>query len=344
MYSLDTLSEINFELSSHCNSKCPQCPRYDMFGNVFKDLNITHLDSNIIKKLPIEKMKNLKKISFCGNFGDPLMHPELDDIIDFFKKLKISISTNASLRNKKWWHKLGKNKNVKVIFCIDGIGKEHELYRRNTSYEKIIENAKSFIQAGGTALWQFIVFQHNEHQIAEAKKLSKQVGFKEITFMYSDRFDNNNVWKVYDNNKYLYDLKKATNQITLREDLDTIAGEKYWKQLNKNKGEISCIWSERKRIYIHSDGLVYPCCMLGGISSGKNIEKLMLKKIINDYKNIDLHHNDFEEILMSEIFQKTLPNSFKNDPFSHPSCIEWCNKSTGKYYKRDLNTVNTQYD
>ena len=59
MYSLETLSEINFELSSHCNSKCPQCPRYDMFGRVHKDLNIAHLDVNIIKKLPIEKMKNL---------------------------------------------------------------------------------------------------------------------------------------------------------------------------------------------------------------------------------------------------------------------------------------------
>jgi len=339
MYSLDTLSEINFELSSHCNSKCPQCPRYDIYGHVHKDLNVTNLSLEIIKKLPLKKLKNLTGVSFVGNFGDPLMHPELDEIINFFKEQKIRISTNASLRNKSWWSDLGKNKNIKVIFCIDGIGKEHELYRRNTSYKKIVENAKSFIQSGGIAEWQFIVFQHNEHQLNEAKELSTQLGFKDIKFMYSDRFDTDDTWKVYDNNKYLYDLKKPSKQITLRKSLNTPVGEKYWNSLHRNKGEISCFWSESKKIYIHSDGTVYPCCMLGSIQSGKNIEKLMLKKIIKDYKEIDLHYNTFEQIIMSDILQKTLPETFKSSS-SHPICIEWCNKNSGKYSKKHLNTVN----
>jgi len=335
MYSLETLSEIDFELSSHCNSKCPQCPRYDMFGKVHKDLNLTHLDVNIIKKLPLEKMKNLKEVSFRGNFGDPLMHPALNEIITFFQNQQISISTNASLRSKEWWGELGTNKNIEVTFCIDGIGPEHEIYRRNTSYKKIIENAKVFIQAGGTACWQFIVFKHNEHQLNEAKKLSEEMGFKEIDFMYSDRFDTSNKWKVYDNNNYLYDLEKSSHQTTLRESLNVPEGEKYWKSLNKNKGAISCVWSEEKKLYIHSDGTVYPCCMLGSIQSGKNIEKLMLKKLVRDFKKIDLHHNDLSDILTSDVFQKALPGSFKEDPFSHPICIEWCNKATGKYYFND---------
>ena len=332
MYSLETLSEIEFELSSHCNSKCPQCPRYDMLGRVHKDLNVTHLDVNVIKKLPIEKMKNLKTVSFCGNFGDPLMHPDLNEIISFFQNQQIFISTNASLRSKEWWRKLGTNKNIEVTFCIDGIGSEHEFYRRNTSYKKIIENAKEFIQAGGTAGWQFIVFRHNEHQLYEAKKLSEEMGFKEINFIYSDRFDTNNKWKVYDDKNYLYDLEKSSHQTTMRESLNVPEGEKYWKSLNKNKGEISCIWSEKKKLYIHSDGTVYPCCMLGSVQSGKNIEKLMLRKLVKDFKKIDLHHNDLGDILTSEVFQKTLPDSLNGDPFSHPICIEWCNKNTGKMY------------
>jgi MoaA/NifB/PqqE/SkfB family radical SAM enzyme len=332
MYSLETLSEINFELSSHCNSKCPQCPRYDIFGNVHKDLNVAHLDLDIIKKLPLKQMKKLKTISLCGNFGDPLMHPDLNEIVNFFQNQQISISTNASLRSKEWWTKLGAHKNIEVTFCIDGIESVHELYRRNTSYKKIIENAKAFIQAGGTARWQFIVFRHNEHQLNEAKKLSQEMGFKQIDFIYSDRFDTNNKWKVYDNNEYLYDLEKSLHQTTLRESLNAPEGEKYWKSLNKNKGAISCVWSEARRLYIHSDGTVYPCCMLGSIQSGKNIEKLMLKKLVRDFGEIDLHHNDLGDVLTSEVFQKALPDSIKGDPFSHPICIEWCNKATGKYY------------
>ena len=75
MYSLATLSVINFELSSHCNSKCSQCPRYDMQGFIRADLNLQHLELDIIRNLPVREMKALKTISFCGNFGDPLMHP-----------------------------------------------------------------------------------------------------------------------------------------------------------------------------------------------------------------------------------------------------------------------------
>lgn len=332
MYSLETLSEISFELSSHCNSKCPQCPRYDMFGRVHNDLDITHLDVNLIKKLPIEKTKNLTTVSFSGNFGDPLMHPELDQIVEFFQNKKIKISTNASLRSRQWWSNFAKNnKNVSVIFCIDGIGKEHELYRRNTSYEKIMDNAKSFIKAGGTAHWQFIVFRHNEHQIDEAKRLSSELGFETIDFLYSDRFDTNDKWKVYDNNVYLYDLEKSSHQTTLRESLNVPEGKKYWKELQRTKGEISCFWSIKKWLYIHSDGTVYPCCMLGSTQAGKNIEKLMLKKLVKDPKQIDLHYNTLEQILLSNVFKKNLPDSFNGTPFNHPICIEWCNKSTGKY-------------
>ena len=332
MYSLDTIAEITFEISSHCNSKCPQCPRYDMFGHVHKDLNVTHIDVNVIKKLPLGKMKKLESVRFVGNFGDPLMHPDLDEIINFFQKQQICISTNASLRSKKWWAQLGTNKNIEVIFCIDGIGSIHELYRRNTSYEKIMENAKAFMQAGGRARWQFIVFRHNEHQLAEAKNLSDEMGFSAIDFIYSDRFDVENKWKVYDDGKYLYDLEKSSHQTTLRESLNAPEGEKFWKSLNKNKGDITCIWSKDKRIYVHSDATVYPCCMLGSVLSGKNIEKLLLKKIVGDLQEIDLHHYDLDDIINSNVFKKKLPNSFNGEPLQHPICIEWCNKHTGKYY------------
>jgi len=310
-----------------------------MFGHVHKDLLVTHLDLSIIKKLPLEQMKNLKKVLFCGNFGDPLMHPELDEIINFFQKQQIYISTNASLRNKAWWSKLGRNTNIEVTFCIDGIGLEHAHYRRNTSYEKIIENAEAFISAGGKARWQFIVFRHNEHQLAEAKKLSERMGFSAIDFIYSDRFDTDNKWKVYDAGEYLYDLEKSSHQTTLRESLNAPEGEKFWKSLNRNKGAITCVWSKDKRIYVHSDATVYPCCMLGSVQSGKNIEKLLLKKIVGDLQEIDLHHYELDEIISSKVFKKNLPDSLKGNPFQHPVCIESCNVNTGKEYFNNKVTV-----
>jgi len=343
MYSLETIELIDFELSSHCNSKCPQCPRYDMQGNVHKDLNVTHLPFDTIKRLPLNHMKGLKRISFRGNFGDPLMHPELDNIVDFFSNQKIHISTNASLRNKDWWGRLGTRKNVEVVFCIDGLDDTHHLYRRNTSYKKIMENAESFIGNGGKALWQYIVFKHNEHQIRKAKSLSESLGFQSIKFMYSERFDVDSKFKVFENNEHLYDLEKSTKQKLLREKLDSNHGEKYWKKLflKRDPGKVECIWSHRKEIYIHSDGNVYPCCMIGSVQAGKNIEKLMFGKIVKDTANISLHKNSFEQIISSDVFQKLIPDSLNGHPFTHPVCIEWCNKRTGKFANSFLNTVNT---
>ena len=340
MYSLETLSAIDFELSSHCNSKCPQCPRYDTQGYVQKDLNITHLDFLNIKSLPLSKMPNLKEVSFCGNFGDPLMNPHLDQIIDFFDKQNITISTNASLRDEQWWINLAKKNNVEVTFCIDGIGDTHELYRRKTSYSKIIKNAKAFINSGGKAIWQYIIFRHNEHQIKEANRLSAELGFKKIKFMYSDRFDTDNTWKVYDNGKYQYNIEKASNQVTLRERLGEVDGKKYWNKLYQGKGKISCVWRDKKRLYIHSDGGVYPCCMLANITVGNQLEKILLKKIVHDFEKINIKNYSLEQILLSEAFLKNIPKSFRNDPFQHPICIEYCNQTNGRYKMSDIQKKN----
>ena len=73
MYQLNTISHIEMEISSHCNSKCPQCPRYDMQGFVREDLDVKHLEKSFLFNLPMDRMINLKSIQFCGkitrNFG-----------------------------------------------------------------------------------------------------------------------------------------------------------------------------------------------------------------------------------------------------------------------------------
>lgn len=310
-----------------------------MQGEVHPELALTHIDISVLKKLPLDKLKNLTNIDLIGNFGDPLMHPNIDEVLDFFKKQKIMISTNASIRNELWWERLGKRNNVKVIFCIDGLEDTHHLYRRNTSYTKIMRHADRFIRAGGKAVWQFIVFKHNEHQTQEAKAIAEKMGFHKIDFIYSDRFEASDTWKVYENGKHVYDLEKSSNQTLHRELMNSEKGEKDWKNINRDKGPIECIWSQLKKMYIHSDGVVYPCCMMGTVPTRK-IENLLLTKIVKDQTKMSLQHNDLEDILDSEVYKKLLPKSLQGDPFSHPTCIAFCNRSTGKLKYQHLNILN----
>jgi MoaA/NifB/PqqE/SkfB family radical SAM enzyme len=310
-----------------------------MQGTVRKDLQLTHIDKEILFGLPINSMSNFTSVCLCGNFGDPLMHPNLDEILDFFNKQRVDISTNASLRSTKWWNDLGKKKNIFVYFCIDGINETHEIYRRNTSYKKIIENAKSFIDSGGNAVWQFIIFKHNEHQIEQAKLLSKELGFKEIHFIYSERFDTSNVWKVFENKQNIYNLEKASGYTTFREKMKTSEGKKYWSNLflSSQKKNISCKWSELKRIYIHSDGSVFPCCHIGNILFGRPIEKSLYKKIIKDWQNINLKYNSFVDIIEGPFYKEYFVQSLKNSP--HPVCIETCDPINGKFFFNQKNLI-----
>jgi len=331
MLYLESINSLTIELTGHCNAKCPQCGRFDIFGDVLPNLPITHLDIDLIKKIPIEKMSSLKAISFNGNYGEPLLHPEIDTILEKFKNLQVDISTNGSLRNNVWWGKLGNiYKNITVTFGIDGLSDTHHLYRRNTSYKKIIENASAFIKNGGKAIWQFIIFKHNEHQIEDAKNISKKLGFEKIKFRYSDRFLKGNSSMVYKNKTFTHVLEKASEQKTIHNLSGAKEGEFYTKKIFKGilKNPIECPWAKEQKIFITHTGIILPCCYMANITAGKSVYKKLFEKIIGSYDKINLKLNNFEEIIKSDVFNELLPNSLRKMP--HPNCIEHCSPILSK--------------
>lgn len=332
MYSIDTIQTIHLELSNHCNSFCPQCPRYDNFGRLKKEINLNHLTEKNIKNIPVGRMKNLKNIVLCGSLGDPLMNPDIDNIINYFQNQEIRISTNASLRNEQWWKKLALHKNVTVTFCIDGIDAEtHSRYRRNTSYEKIMKNAKTFISNNGRAEWQFIVFKHNQHQMDRAKELSSQLGFEKIYFTYSNRFDYNNQFPVFVNGERKYNLEQSTlAHPTVREATNGKENEFYLKGMLKEKiPEIECQWAKAKQIYLSANGFVYPCCYIGYIEGEPKWDKDIFKKCIkNSYDLISIKKNNLEEIINGPVYKNYFVESLKNKP--NMICVTQCHPKFGK--------------
>jgi organic radical activating enzyme len=173
---------LHVESSSKCNAWCPACPRNNN-GFGLAD-HVTEADLPVERFFQIlEQLPNLEIVQLCGNHGDPVAGNNIMPIVDMCidKKLKVQIHTNGSLRNTTWWSELGtKLKDVAhdVWFGIDGVGATHEIYRQGTDYDKIIENATAFINAGGQATWQFVPYEHNQHQVLQAIKISQQLKFK----------------------------------------------------------------------------------------------------------------------------------------------------------------------
>jgi hypothetical protein len=114
---------------------------------------------------------------------------------DFRRKnptLWLFMHTNGSVHNASYWKKMADiiGDYGHIDFNIDGLTDTNHIYRRNTDFNTIIANAQTFIDNGGKANWNFIVYKHNEHQVGEARLLSSILGFKEFKTRSTGRFLN----------------------------------------------------------------------------------------------------------------------------------------------------------
>jgi len=194
-FKLDNVDEFQLEITNFCNAACPQCPRNLNGGKENPHIVKEHLSRECIDTAFTKEIcANLRQIFFCGGYGDPIVHPEFLDILrDFRAKnptLWILIHTNGGARKTEWWAELAEiiGEHGKVEFNIDGLKDTNHLYRCNTDFDKIITNAEAFIRAGGKAAWNFIVFKHNEHQVAEASMLAALIGFESFNQRSTGRF------------------------------------------------------------------------------------------------------------------------------------------------------------
>ena len=165
----------------------------------------------------------------------------------------IGIVTNASARTPDWWRKLAKEK-VRVTFGLDGLKDTNHLYRISTDFNKIISNANAFIGAGGHAKWHMLVFKHNEHQVEEARQMSKDLGFKAFTTKHTSRFNNGHLQVIDEKGNPLHKLEPT------QKSADMIALVK--ESQSEAKPTIVCKAVKNKQLYVSACGNVSPCCWL----------------------------------------------------------------------------------
>jgi MoaA/NifB/PqqE/SkfB family radical SAM enzyme len=187
MFPFKDLKQIHLEITNNCQASCPMCSRNHHGGLENPLIKIQEWTLEDFKHIiNQEVLDQIEHLYFCGNFGDPLLNNDLIDMCQYVtdnSSVSIRIHTNGSLRNVDWWKKFGHKLNDiehDVWFGIDGLAGVHEIYRQGTSFEKIINNAQSFISSGGYATWQFIPYKHNEHQIKDCLKLSQRLNFKKF--------------------------------------------------------------------------------------------------------------------------------------------------------------------
>jgi len=261
------IRSVHLEISTRCNAACPECPRNFRGVDLIDTYPICDMSLEQAQKIfTVPFLKQLDHILINGNYGDFVTAKDGLAIVEYFRsansKLLIEISTNGSAR-PHIWTRLGEL-GVKIYFRLDGLADTHHLYRQYTDFDLIISNAQTFIAAGGHAIWAFIPFAHNQHQIDQAKTLAHTLGFKEFHIVDAGR----NVGPVFNREgKYSHSLGDYTGSHDFNElythHLHYVNKPEITLAADHDNRTIDCYAKRNKEIYITANGEVYPCCWLG---------------------------------------------------------------------------------
>lgn len=120
---------------------------------------------------------------FC-NYGEPLLNPNTPKFIRLAKTylMRTMLSTNIGVKHFDPDAYVNSGLDYMTV-SIDGATQgTYEKYRRKGDIETVFKNVRSLTQAKKrlgkrtpTVSWQFLAFEHNEHEIDDAIKMTQQL-------------------------------------------------------------------------------------------------------------------------------------------------------------------------
>jgi MoaA/NifB/PqqE/SkfB family radical SAM enzyme len=284
---IDNIRNLHIELTTKCNARCPMCLR-NVAGYPYNaGYPLTELSLQDYKSiLSPAFLKQIEIVNFNGNLGDFSVANDASEILHYTADNvgQVQVETNGGVRTPNWWAGLARD-NVVIQFALDGLEDTHSLYRIDTSYQKVLDNAIAFINAGGNATWKMIVFEHNKHQIEQCRELSIEWGFEHFLLIDdSERIESSVFSRNGEFSYWIGSDGPARSSINIQEEKYTLDEFKVITQDVNQEALITCHdHIGAKQIYIAGDGSVYPCCFTGAFPNTMlHPGNEQLKKIVKE--------------------------------------------------------------
>jgi len=280
--------KIYIEITNVCNLKCEFCPQTKRKKQFIELNNFEEI---------IKKIHNYTNLVYLHVKGEPLLHPNLEDILNILEKynLKANITTNGTLLREKFEilknsksirqinisiHSITKNKDIKEIYL-------KEIFESVDELDDIIISYR---------LWNLNANKENNSNKYIIDNLEKYYNIKNL----SNILNSNNSYKIKDN-------------IFINQDIEFV-----WPDINNDpiiqRGRCFAL---KDQIAILVDGTVVPCCLdnNGDIPLGNILEE-ELEDILNKDISTTIKKNFENNIITCKLcntcgFLKRLENKRK---------------------------------
>ena len=323
----------HFEITSVCTLRCHRCARTE----VPETLVQTQLRLDFFEK-NFTFTDQIKKITFCGDDGDPIYARDLILVVNFFKTqnpdISIEIITNGSYRSAEWWAELGRalNNRDRIHFSLDGWDQEsNEKYRVNCDWDTIKIGIDS-LRSNTNALmqWDAIAFSFNQHQLEYMKNMAKSWGFDSFQLTKSSKFGSKyqhyldhddkdslepNQDLVAEGHRFSREIDNLTGRTLDNTDIlnDNVQYYNRVKAENVDKKIVPLCMIGTKGMFVNSQGYFIPCCWIGNRYNHNGLENFLLSD-----NNIKL--NGIEHVLNAPHWGNFIDN-FENMMECNIKCV-----------------------
>jgi MoaA/NifB/PqqE/SkfB family radical SAM enzyme len=242
------------------------------------------LDLDFFKKTLTPDLLKLqvKRITMCGDIGDPIYASEYLEIIKYIKvhnpKIHVYTITNGSYRKPVWWKELAKisNEYDTINFSVDGYDNtSNNLYRVGSDWDSIMTGMKIMCQdSPAFVYWATIVFEFNQDYLDQIEQQAQDIGCDGLQLTYSTKFGSK-YGEAYGGEQDLLEprtefissthrYERHFRDISGRKQLNTeylIHNQQQFEKIKQQHNVfITPMCSIGNRgLYVSADGILHPC-------------------------------------------------------------------------------------
>jgi pyruvate-formate lyase-activating enzyme len=276
----ETVSAMPFGLlidaSNSCTCACPGCV-HSMTAKHLFDWPNGNLSNDIYSDFLNKFGPYATNIGFF-NYGEPFVNKLTPKFVSQAKSLDLqtSISSNLSLRIDA--EEIVLSGLDYLLLSIDGLHqKTYETYRRKGDIETVLQNIKKLVAAKKKLkyetpfiTWQYLVFEHNKHEVEDAKEMAGTLGINQFFTAkpFEVTWDDNSI-KVARDINYETTNFPITHETRKREkSLNCEIIDSIYNKLNyhcsktcpdNKKMECKCEWLYKGTV-ADAHGRIIPCC------------------------------------------------------------------------------------